>query len=499
MDFYNFSFFLLIIFLIFLKFSYLKISLGQSVDHFYWLLCVKNFKKKKKLPIFIKNKYLLEYNKQHYPPGFAIFLSFFSFNFLKSSKSSIIPSLIDILILIIILLFFHNFTDLTFNLYIICIFLSFPIFLLYNTQLTSRCLGNLFYICSVLPIIIYIEQKEFFLFILLLSSVFYALMYLTHKMTTQYYTTFLILLLFFDFELDIKILVFGTILLGLIFSVILTGFHFFKFQLAHHAEIILFWYRNWKNLQAHSLLDSKYYTKKILGFKSSQLKFHKGGIKGCFFYLRLLISYMPHIFLAPLFLYEFYIPLWLEIWIIFSILISTLTLFVPIFRCVGAGHLYLYNAALPMILLFEFIYDSQIFTETIAFIGLICIPILLVGLYKRDQNNEEEINKYENQLINFLNNCKSSNIGIFPMNKAEKIAFYTRHKILWGGHGYGLKKLEPVYPVCKFTIPNLMSNYKLKYLSINIIWLQNIYDYIKSEKKLKIVYQNKQWVVLSLL
>ena len=274
MDFYNFSFLLLILLLISLKFSFLKISLGQSVDHFYWLLSVKNFKKKKKLPISIKNKYLLEYNKQYYPPGFTVFLSLFSFNFLKSNKSLIIPSLIDIATLVIILLFFHNFTDLTFNLYIVCIFLSYPVFILYNTQLTSRCLGNLFYTCSVIPIIIYIEQKEFFLFVLLLSSVFYALMYLTHKMTTQYYTIFLILLLFFEFELDIKILIFGTIILGLIFSIMLTGFHFFKFQLAHHVEIILFWYRNWHNMQAHTLLDSRHYSKKILGYKSSQFKLY---------------------------------------------------------------------------------------------------------------------------------------------------------------------------------------------------------------------------------
>ena len=73
---------------------YLRIrKKDQGVDSWYYLSCVREFKKSKKIPIKLPN-YLLDIEEQWYPPGFSIFLSIFPFNLLKKYQSLIGP-LID--------------------------------------------------------------------------------------------------------------------------------------------------------------------------------------------------------------------------------------------------------------------------------------------------------------------------------------------------------------------------------------------------------------------
>ena len=46
----------------------------KGVDTWYFLSCVREYKKTHKIPTVLKN-YLLEIDEQWYPPGFIIFLS----------------------------------------------------------------------------------------------------------------------------------------------------------------------------------------------------------------------------------------------------------------------------------------------------------------------------------------------------------------------------------------------------------------------------------------
>jgi len=484
---------LIILLLLSLRMLFFYYSIKTGVDHYYWLTCVKNFKRQKSIPFKIKNKYLLEHDNQYYPPGFAVFLSFFSVKFLEKNGSYAIPFLIDILCLFLTLGFCKEFLSYSDLLVVVCLYISAPILLVYNTQLTSRGLGNLFFICMMLGFTTFVNYNEFFIPLLISSSLFFALMYLTHKMTTQYCLFLFLLLIFSGLNFESKLYIMLTILLGGLLSVLIVGLNFSKMQLKTHLEIISFWNRNWKNLGAHQFKDSKFY---FVDNGTASTKFHKSNFMGYVNYLKMIFSYLPSLILVPYAILFFNIPEWLKIWLFASIIISFGTLFISWFRCLGGGHLYLFNSVVPISICWSYGPNSLEEKILFLFVTLISFSISLVALYKRKKQKTDD---FENiNLISFLNSHKKMNIGVFPTTFAERTAYETNHNILWGAHGYSFLDVEPTWPVSKMTLKSMFKKYNLKMIVVNLIWWKEIEDQKEFSVKFDIIYKTDNWIIFNL-
>lgn len=479
-----------IISFIFLRMLIFYYSRKLGVDHYYWLSCVKNFKKQKKIPFKIKNKYLLEHDEQYYPPGFAVFLSIFSVKFLEKNGSYIIPILIDILCLFLTLGFFKDSLSYSNFLILVCLYISAPILIVYNTQLTSRGLGNLFFMCSMLGLISFINYNEYFILLVISSSIFFALMYLTHKMTTQYCLFLFLLLIFSGLNYESKIFIILTILLGSTISVFIVGYEFSKMQLKTHIEIIAFWNRNWKNIGSHQFKDSKFYSQgnQIIGSK-----YHKLNLRGYLNYLKIIFSYLPSLLLAPYSILVFDIPEWLKIWLISSIVISFATMFIPKLRCLGGGHLYLFNTVVPIAISWTFGSNSN--NEKILFLLIILISFLisLIALYRRKTTIITDV--ADTNLIKYLNTHQNMNIGVFPTTFAERVAYETDHNVLWGAHGYSFVDVEPTWPVAKMTLTNMYQKYDLDMIVVNLIWWKEVINLEELNLKFNVLYKTNKWIV----
>ncbi len=484
---------IVILLFLFLRILFFYYSTKTGVDHYYWLACVKNFKEQKTIPFKIKNKYLLEHDKQYYPPGFAVFLSFFSVKFLEKNGSYVIPFLIDMFCLFLLLGFCKSFLSYNDLLTVVCLYLSAPILLVYNTQLTSRGLGNLFFVCSMLSFLTFVNYNDFFIPLLISSSLFFALMYLTHKMTTQYCLFLFILLIFSGLNFESKLYLVLTIFLGVLSSVFIVGINFSKMQIKTHLEIISFWNRNWKNLGAHQFKDSKNYLVKNSTMSS---KFHQSNFMGYINYLKIIFSYLPSLILVPYAILFFNIPEWLKIWLFASIIISFGTLFVSSFRCLGGGHLYLFNTVIPVSICWAF--GANNIEEKILFLFIIFISfsVSLVALFRR---KNQKIYDVENMhLITYLNSHKKMNIGVFPTTFAERTAYETDHNVLWGAHGYSFLDVEPIWPVTKMTLTSMFKKYDLKMIVVNLIWWKEIEDIKEFSVRFNTIYKTDNWIIFNL-
>lgn len=482
----------IIILFIFLRMLIFYYSTKTGVDHYYWLICVKNFKKQKKIPFRIKNKYLLEHDEQYYPPGFAVFLSIFNVRFLEKNGSYIIPLLIDIFCLFLTLGFCKNFLSYPDLLIVVCLYISAPILIVYNTQLTSRGLGNLFFMCSMLGLITYINHNEFFIPLVISSSIFFALMYLTHKMTTQYCLFLFLLLIFSGLNYESKIYILFTMLLGGAISIFIVGYDFSKMQLKTHLEIIAFWNRNWKNIGSHQFKDSKYY------FQNNEIvssKYHKLNLRGYINYLKIIFSYLPSLVLAPYSILFFDIPEWLKIWLFSSIIISFGTMFIPRLRCLGGGHLYLFNTVVPVAVSWTF--GSNNDEEKFLFLFVIFISFLinLIALYRRKTRKVDDVE--DMNLIKYINTHKKKNIGVFPTNFAERVAYETDHNILWGAHGYSFLDVEPTWPVAKMTMTNMYHKYDLDMIVVNLNWWKEVVNLEEISLNFNIIYKTNKWIIFN--
>ena len=329
-----------------IRFHFVKISSGSAVDNFYWILVARLFRGQYKLPVSMDGKYLLEDDRLSYPFGFGLFLSKFSESFLRSSKSKYITQAADILVLAVLFLLGIIIGLDHIGLAVMTLVYGLaPVLVSYNTQLTSRSLGNLFLVCSLIcQLLATTYDNGLNLLFGFFASVTLAAMFVTHKMTIQYYIFLFPGWVYSMITLDQSgfFIVVVSTLFALAFATIFTGLNYQKLQWQAHWEIISFWRRNWHLLGAHQFRDSPLYGCEN---KFSISRFHAPGIKGVLRHCTLLFAYLPLALFLPLTMLVNPAPaVWVFIPAVFALIFAALTLLVPPLKCLGGGHLYMFNA-----------------------------------------------------------------------------------------------------------------------------------------------------------
>jgi hypothetical protein len=130
--------------------------------------------------------------------------------------------------------------------------------------------------------------------------------------------------------------------------------------------------------------------------------------------------------------------------------------------------LYLYNTSLLMSLLL-----GTAFKQTLVpglskpfILGAIACNALAVATYYVHfyRNRRARVHAGLEQMIEALRKLPHGVVMCIPANWYDVIAYKTGQPVLWGGHGYGFRHLEPTFPRFLIPIGEIVTRYQVRYL-----------------------------------
>jgi hypothetical protein len=435
----------------------LHVSASAAVDHYYWLLAARAYREKTRLPARIPDKYFLEDERQAYPPFFGWFLSLIPEGWLTAASARWYSQVVDG-ILITLMLSYAWTAGLQGASASIIVFIigTAPVLAAYNTQLTSRAFGNLFLTIAVLAALGGSHSSDQFRSVALLAfaTIAVAAVVLTHKMSFQ--------LLAFCWpvwaiiERDWRLA--PVPVAGVLLSSLLTGLPFAKLQWRAHWEIVAFWHKHRDELGAHAFNDSPVYGNERRG----ATLFHQPGLRGAFIHFVRAFSYNPFAWLVPTTLLWLSAPPdWVVIWTLGPLVLAILTLYVPQLRCLGGGHLYVFNSVAPSALWWAFaVVTDDRRTFSLLVVAAAAALVALLKAYRTRKAGAAARDPSYRAALEYLAGLNPDRLAVFPFTAAEEAAFRTPHAVLWGGHALTFPQLEPVFPVLRKSVGEILRDYR---------------------------------------
>ena len=423
--------------------AFVRQAAGRRVDHHYWLMAAQIFRAKRRLPIVIPGKFLLEDERQSYPPFFMMFLSLLPPRFLTVSapwlsQSADLAAMAVTIAGTIVL----GSSDAGLLAAIATVGLA-PVLVAYNTQLSPRGFGNVFLAACLLFQAAAVAAADPVAWLWwALAALMAALVVLTHKMTTQ-----LMLALWLPFALALGAWpALAVPPVGILLAAATTGPAFARAQWRAHADIVSFWHTHWRELGAHPLRHSPLYGDPA---RMDESAFHKPGWAGALRHLTTVAGYAPALLPLPIaFLFGPLPPAWLLVWLFGAYAMALVTLLIPPLKCLGGGHYYIFNAIVPGALCWAFVLTPP----SAAALGLFLLGIagtfgaLWIGYRKRAVRSPHADLGFDDA-IRALAARPAGRVAAFPIVATEDVAGRTHHAVLWGGHAYGFERLTPIYPV----------------------------------------------------
>ena len=438
---------------------------GVGVDHWFWKAYIEEYQKNGVFPPVLP-QFLLD-SHQWYPPLFPLIVAKLPKK-LFDQYNHLLAAFIDLARLSLLMIAAYLLTGRTHSMIAAGLVYSLtPILISSNTQLNPRGLGALFLDIIVLLLIWLVwHDGNFWAWGLL--AVISGLVLLTHKMTTQlfWFSSILSGVVFMDWRLLMLVPV--SVVSALILS---RGFYFNV--LKAHLDIVSFYFKHWKWSSAHPVRESPIYG--ASEFEAST-KFFRSGIKGFVNLLQHILGFNPWgwvVLFASLLIYG---PstnltaedLWMIQWLGFALLFVILTTFIPSMRCFGRGYMYNYNAAFPASLLVAMIWGGRKHTQMVnvllAVTLLACLAGIVFYLWKLKHSKTLKVDAEMDVVIKHLQQLPDGVVLCLPNHWDDLVAYKTNKKVLAGGHGFGFKLLEPIFPRILRPISEIIEEYHVKYL-----------------------------------
>jgi hypothetical protein len=433
----------------------------QGVDHWYWKSYIENYRINKRFPPQL-TQYLLDQH-QWYPPVFPLLVTTLP-DSVFTRFHQLIAIGIDLLRMSLVLTASFWITGGNAMAMVMAgvIYATSPILVSYNTQLNPRGLGALG-LDSALCLLIWSEYPDSSWLIWGIVALLAGGMLLTHKMTTQLFW-FLCLsmgLIMADwrFVLLIPVSIGVAVLLS-------KGFYIHVMQA--HWDIVAFWYRNWRWLQVHPVKESPIYGEP--GFETPT-KFYRKGLPGLISHIRYLVGFSPAAWiivaaaiaagaLSSEVSYRFIV-----LWGILCLAFSLFTLFVPFLKCLGSGYFYLYNAAFPIALAGAMLLRHHPELAGVLWLA-VAANLLALGFYYRSvvQSKRTQQDGSFDQALEFLKTAPKGIVMCLPLQWSDAVAYKTGQSVLTGGHGYGFKLFEPLFPRLMVPIQEVVHKFDVRYL-----------------------------------
>jgi hypothetical protein len=446
-----------------------------KVDHYYWMLAAEAYRTQSGLPVRLDDKYLMDDANQAYPPLFGLLLGRWRLDRWGMAAVAALE-LAQACVLVVLLAAFH--APYAAIALAVTLYLAAPVLVAYNTQLNSRILGDLFLFalmaaeaCAVFVVQNPVGQ------ILLWSAAaaLTALVIMTHKMTLQLY---LVLLLPWSWALStmVSLLVF---LVGAVIYIGIVGRGFAVYQFRAHWDIVRFWNRHWRSLGGHQFRDSPIY-----GTPSGDGStfFHQPGLRGVVKHLRTVFSYAPANLLLPFVsvVTASWPPAWLLVWLGGIYLWALATLFVPRLKCLGGGHLYVFNAVAPGACYVAWLPDTRL-TDLLLGLGILLTTVALVAAWHIVRRRLAARDEMFDQAVSVLAVQPKGRVAVFPLQSAEAVAWATHHAVLWGAHGYGFFRLEGFFPVLTAPLSKFLREYNIGWILSDDRFWQNGAEALRRE------------------
>ncbi len=439
--------------------------IGLGVDHYYWIQHVRQLRRSRRFPP-VMSQYVLEEN-QWYPPVFPVTLALLPERFLEV-YGHYVAILLDLARMALVVACAGAWSGGS-PLAVITAGLLYaltPVLVSFNVQLNPRGLGALLLDLAVLLALQWLTTNSTITAVcLLLVS---GCILLTHKMTTQLFWFLCLAGALLHGDLFLLLLIPMSMASALLLSLGRYG-HVLK----AHVDIVSFWSRNWRWMQAHAIKESPVYGDK--GFETPG-RLHRSGFQGFVRHWRYMIAYTPHAWLLAVALIitaftgaGISAPGDATQWTGGIIAFVLLTVFVPALKCLGNGYLYLYNAALPAAILGGLAMSASAsegsVTAWVVAAG-IALEIIAIGFFYRGlmANRTQRIDANFERLVADLATREPGTVMCIPGNWYEFVSWKTGFPILWGGHGYGFRRLEPTFPRLLLPIPEVIATYRVKYL-----------------------------------
>lgn len=433
----------------------------RGTDAFYYMLCVEAFRQQRKVPFTLPGLFLLEEDEQWYPPVFTVFLSCLPSSCLRKGYWTINHALDSLLALAVFEYCWHVAGPVA-AWGMVLLYASSPHLNAEYQGLVSRPLASVLF--AALLASAYLGQTVHPAWFAL-AVLFGAVLVYTHKLTMQLLWFFLPVLGILRAELAWPLLLLASYGLAALARPSL----FIKVMRAH-AEIIGFWHRNWPWLGAHALQQSPIYGSPEQGGP----RFHQGrGLALAVLHSKRMLLDNPWVLclvpamgaqLSPREVFLLQCLAAIYAW-------ATLTLAVPWLRCVGDGTKYI-KYAMPITLC---VLAPALARNSWAAWAL-AVPIALwharhwyLGLKSR-LHRQSPVGVFAPEIAPVLERIKETadaRLLCLPTSLADAVAYKTHRPVLWGGHNYGLSRLQGFFPVVTRPLESIIEEYRLTHLLLD--------------------------------
>lgn len=408
------------------------------------------------------SEYVLD-EQQWYPPVFPLALTACPWT-LSERGSRLIPIAIDALRLILLLATVGWLTGLN-RVAIIeagVVYATTPILTSYNVQLNPRGLGALLLDGLIIFGLWHHLYDGGELWPLVIISLLASVILLTHKMTTQ-------LLWFLGLAAGLFLkswIILAVIPVSLIGAFAISGGFYWRVWVAH-VDIVSFWHRNWRWLQGDPVRESPVYGSASL---RSPTRFYQPGLAGALRHSRYMFGFNPWAWFLPFALLlskrpadltGHFVALWC--WLVIAFAVATLI--VPSLRAIGSGYFYLYNAAFPVALAWGYWAPTTAAALAMFIIALTMSCASLSAFYFRlKRTRKDSTDEALVRVLDFLGRAPKGTVWCLPFQPSDLVAYHTGQRVLYGGHGYGFRRLEQVFPRLLESVTTVCRRYEVRYL-----------------------------------
>ena len=459
---------LVILFAFFVRVKPIWKSRYRGWDAYYFLLCVEEFRKRKKLPIVLPPYFLLDAQEQWYPPGFVVFLSLLPDRFVKKYYWALSPA-VDCLIVAMLYALTCWITGNIIAAIVAGLLYSLSYSVILECQnLNSRLLACFLLIVTMVSLFGFADSGNLLFLVVAVLAGFFLL--LSHKMSAQllYFVLPLMSLVFWNPTYILVML--GIVAVAFIFS----GGFFVK-VLKGQYDILSFWNRNWKNLGAHQVYSSPIYGDEA---RDDLGRFFQTGFKGLIgqiLYLGLnvfiVLLVFPLLYCKQLSLFDQQMLCWVAL----TYILAAVTLFIPRLRFYGEGYKYLRMIVFPVCYLavtpLYYAWDIGYYFNGVLVLALAVSMVFILWRNKSLESGQGwsslSMDSDLASVVGFLKgNDKVSVIMSVPVHLLDTIAYHCQKAVLWGTHNYGFHKVEPFWPVYRQPLEFFITKYGVSHVIV---------------------------------
>lgn len=441
-----------------------------GVDNWYWLLVAEDVKRRRRLPACLPY-YMLEDPEQWYPPLYSGLLALVPIRLLERHGGKM-AQLVDVahgLVVVGAVLAAGGHAVVAAAAGASYALAYFP--LAYNVQLQPRGLANLLLTLTVGGLWWYHATGSVAVWCGVLA-VSVALL-LLHKMTVQMWVVYLVGFGLWAWDWRIPALLPASMAA----AVVVTGGFYVK-VLRAHWDIVTFWHQNLRQLGSHQYYESPPYRKE--GFATTA--YHQPGRRGLVGKLVSLATYNVFLVMVPVLAYAAAtagagparLDAFLWVWLGLSCGWALVTTFVPGFQALGAGVYYMYQSFVPLFALAgRYLWEAPLPVRAIG-LGLwllaFVVSIRAYATYIRSLGRADAtaLNDDLRHVLDHLGGLPDGGVYCIPFQLPEVVAYWTRKKVFWGGHGYGFHRyLKPYFPVMREPVPETLRRWDLRYV---LLW-----------------------------